>query len=85
MNKKETIRTNEYNLFEYEDWEQGQFMELMFYDSILLKDIGKFKRGTKIGLISINHEMKTITLFTGDEHEISNKFKLNLEAGEKIK
>jgi len=72
--KKESL---EQDLFEWEDWETYAIMGIQFYDIILKKDIGKFKKGQKFKWACIDFDSSTLEI--GGSLEKSTKFKLKLE------
>lgn len=53
-------------LFDWKGWDQLDTMSFIFYNCVLIEDIGSFKKGEKFSSISIDYEKSLIAVSKDD-------------------
>lgn len=73
-NRKDSIESE---LFEWDSWDEGEYMSIMFHDIVLNKDIGIYKKGTMFKWCQL--DFNTSTILFGNEDPMGNyKLKLSI-------
>jgi hypothetical protein len=64
----ENLQLVEKKLFKWDDWDQTGTACVAFFSCTLVKDIGKYKKGSRISLIEIDYENGKM-IFWGDSKD----------------
>lgn len=66
----------ESSLFDFDGWD-GDHSSMIYYDCILTRNIGKYKKGDSFNSISINNDEGILEIYEGDA--ILDTFKLKYD------